>query len=90
MDVRAVPFYQAHGFIKLSESMRLILPWRTIADLNRDTVQPRDLRCANSATFAEDKWVNNALYFRNAPNPMRTWIVLIPGFGVLIPAFEMC
>jgi GNAT superfamily N-acetyltransferase len=33
IDDRAVRFYQAHGFIKLPESMRLILPMRTIADL---------------------------------------------------------
>ncbi|HEY0308126.1 MAG TPA: GNAT family N-acetyltransferase [Acidobacteriaceae bacterium] len=34
IDDRAVRFYQAHGFIKLPESMRLILPMRTIAELN--------------------------------------------------------
>jgi GNAT superfamily N-acetyltransferase len=33
IDDRAVRFYQAHGFIKLPESMRLILPMRTIAAL---------------------------------------------------------
>ena len=33
IDDRAVRFYQAHGFIKLTESMRLILPMRTIAEL---------------------------------------------------------
>lgn len=33
IDDRAVRFYQAHGFIKLSESMRLILPVRTIEGL---------------------------------------------------------
>lgn len=33
LDERAVRFYQAHGFIKLPESMRLILPMRTIAEL---------------------------------------------------------
>jgi predicted GNAT family N-acyltransferase len=33
IDDRAVRFYQAHGFIKLPESMRLILPVRTIAEL---------------------------------------------------------
>jgi ribosomal protein S18 acetylase RimI-like enzyme len=33
IDERAVRFYQAHGFIKLTESMRLILPIRTIAEL---------------------------------------------------------
>jgi predicted GNAT family N-acyltransferase len=33
MDDRAVRFYQAHGFIKLPESMRLILPMLTIAKL---------------------------------------------------------
>lgn len=33
-DDRAVGFYQAHGFIKLADSMRLILPMRTIADVN--------------------------------------------------------
>ena len=33
IDDRAVRFYQAHGFIKLPESMRLILPMRTIADI---------------------------------------------------------
>jgi GNAT superfamily N-acetyltransferase len=33
IDESAVRFYQAHGFIKLPESMRLILPMRTIASL---------------------------------------------------------
>jgi GNAT superfamily N-acetyltransferase len=33
IDDRAVRFYQAHGFIELPESMRLILPMRTIAQL---------------------------------------------------------
>jgi ribosomal protein S18 acetylase RimI-like enzyme len=32
IDDRAVGFYLAHGFIKLPESMRLILPMRTIAE----------------------------------------------------------
>jgi ribosomal protein S18 acetylase RimI-like enzyme len=36
IDDRAVRFYQAHGFCKLPESMRLILPMRTIADLACD------------------------------------------------------
>jgi GNAT superfamily N-acetyltransferase len=31
IDDRAVQFYLAHGFLKLPESMRLILPMRTIA-----------------------------------------------------------
>lgn len=33
LDDRAVRFYQAHGFIKLPESMRLILPMRTLTEL---------------------------------------------------------
>jgi hypothetical protein len=33
IDVRAVQFYQMHGFIKLPESMRLVLPVRTIAEI---------------------------------------------------------
>ena len=33
LDDRAVLFYQAHGFIKLPDSMRLILPMRTLAEL---------------------------------------------------------
>jgi predicted GNAT family N-acyltransferase len=33
IDERAVQFYQAHGFIKLPESMRLILPMRTIHEM---------------------------------------------------------
>lgn len=33
IDDRAVRFYQAHGFIKLPESMRLILPMSTIGQL---------------------------------------------------------
>lgn len=33
VDENAVLFYQAHGFIKLPASMRLILPMRTIAEL---------------------------------------------------------
>jgi len=33
IDDRAVRFYQAHGFIKLPESMRLILPMVTITKL---------------------------------------------------------
>jgi len=37
IDERAMRFYQAHGFIKLPESMRLILPLQTIADLASDT-----------------------------------------------------
>jgi predicted GNAT family N-acyltransferase len=31
IDDRAVRFYRAHGFVKLPESMRLVLPMRTIA-----------------------------------------------------------
>jgi predicted GNAT family N-acyltransferase len=34
IDDRAVKFYQAHGFIKLPDSMRLILPVRTIPGLS--------------------------------------------------------
>jgi len=37
IDERAVRFYQAHGFIKLPESMRLVLPIRSIAELVSDT-----------------------------------------------------
>jgi GNAT superfamily N-acetyltransferase len=33
IDERAARFYRAHGFIQLPESMRLILPMRTIAGL---------------------------------------------------------
>ena len=33
IDEGAVRFYEAHGFIKLHESIRLILPMRTIAEL---------------------------------------------------------
>jgi ribosomal protein S18 acetylase RimI-like enzyme len=33
LDERAVRFYQAHGFIKLQDSMRLMLPLRTIAEI---------------------------------------------------------
>jgi GNAT superfamily N-acetyltransferase len=33
MDERAAQFYTAHGFIQLPESMRLILPMRTIGEL---------------------------------------------------------
>lgn len=33
IDERAARFYAAHGFIQLSESMRFILPTRTIAAL---------------------------------------------------------
>jgi GNAT superfamily N-acetyltransferase len=33
IDERAARFYQAHGFIPLPESMRLVLPMRTIAGL---------------------------------------------------------
>src|SRR5579862_7450198 len=29
-------------------------------------------------------------HFRNIPHPIRTCTVLIPGFGVVIPAFEIC
>jgi GNAT superfamily N-acetyltransferase len=35
IDERAAKFYAAHGFIQLPESMRLILPMRTIAALIR-------------------------------------------------------
>jgi GNAT superfamily N-acetyltransferase len=34
IDDKAVRFYQAHRFIKLPESMRLVLPMRTIAELS--------------------------------------------------------
>ena len=37
IDERAVRFYQAHGFIKLPESMRLVLPIRSIAEIVSDT-----------------------------------------------------
>lgn len=33
IDHKAISFYEAHGFIKLPESMRLMLPIRTIANL---------------------------------------------------------
>ena len=33
LDERAAGFYRAHGFIRLPESMRLVLPMRTIAGL---------------------------------------------------------
>jgi hypothetical protein len=33
IDERAAGFYQAHGFIRLPDSMRLILPMRTITGL---------------------------------------------------------
>ena len=33
IDERAAKFYAAHGFIQLADSMRLILPMRTIAAL---------------------------------------------------------
>jgi len=33
IDERAARFYRAHGFIPLPESMRLVLPMRTIAVL---------------------------------------------------------
>jgi len=33
IDERAAGFYRAHGFIRLPESMRLVLPMRTIAGL---------------------------------------------------------
>ena len=34
IDENAVRFYQVHGFIKLADSMRLILPMHTIASLS--------------------------------------------------------
>jgi ribosomal protein S18 acetylase RimI-like enzyme len=37
INERAVRFYQAHGFIKLPESMRLILPVRSIAEIASKT-----------------------------------------------------
>jgi GNAT superfamily N-acetyltransferase len=33
IDERAARFYQAHGFIQVPESMRLVLPMRTMAGL---------------------------------------------------------
>jgi GNAT superfamily N-acetyltransferase len=40
LDDRAVRFYEAHGFIRLVDSMRLILPMETIANLaERDAGQ---------------------------------------------------
>jgi predicted GNAT family N-acyltransferase len=35
IDDRAARFYQAHGFIKLMDSMRLMVPMRTVAELMR-------------------------------------------------------
>jgi GNAT superfamily N-acetyltransferase len=40
LDERAARFYQAHGFIPLPESMRLVLPMRTIAGLMAPAVRP--------------------------------------------------
>jgi hypothetical protein len=37
IDERAVRFYQAHGFIELPESMRLVLPIRSITEIVPDT-----------------------------------------------------
>ena len=37
IDERAARFYQAHGFLKLPDSMRLILPIRTIAEIASGT-----------------------------------------------------
>jgi ribosomal protein S18 acetylase RimI-like enzyme len=37
INERAVRFYQAHGFIKLPESMRLVLPVRSIAEIASET-----------------------------------------------------
>jgi len=36
IDDHAVSFYRAHGFLKLPESMRLVLPMRTISRMERD------------------------------------------------------
>ena len=33
IDERAAEFYRVHGFIRLPESMRLVLPMRTIGGL---------------------------------------------------------
>jgi GNAT superfamily N-acetyltransferase len=33
LDDRAVSFYQAHGFIRLPESMRLLLPMHIVENL---------------------------------------------------------
>jgi len=33
LDERAARFYEAHGFIRLVESMRLILPMQTVTNL---------------------------------------------------------
>jgi GNAT superfamily N-acetyltransferase len=35
MDDKAATFYQAHGFVKLPESMRLILPMRVISEMSK-------------------------------------------------------
>ncbi|MGH7486924.1 MAG: GNAT family N-acetyltransferase, partial [bacterium] len=35
LDDRAARFYERHGFIRLTDSMRLILPMQTIASLTR-------------------------------------------------------
>ena len=40
IDDRAAQFYQAHGFIKLPESMRLVLPIRTIAEIQDAETPP--------------------------------------------------
>ena len=33
LDERAIKFYQAHGFLKLPDSMRLVLPMKTLSKL---------------------------------------------------------
>jgi GNAT superfamily N-acetyltransferase len=35
IDERAAEFYRAHGFIRLPESMRLVLPMRTVGEAKR-------------------------------------------------------
>ncbi|HEY3777111.1 MAG TPA: hypothetical protein VGL35_03560 [Rhizomicrobium sp.] len=35
LDERAAAFYAAHGFVRLPDSPRLVLPMRTIAKMQR-------------------------------------------------------
>lgn len=41
IDERAATFYAAHGFIRLPESMRLVLPLQTIRELLHPPAKPR-------------------------------------------------
>jgi hypothetical protein len=64
IDDRAVHFYQAHGFIKLPESMRLILSMRTIAELASAPKRPAGQNSIETRT----KNIQSSIMIETIPN----------------------